>query len=105
MAYAECYGLPVLPFRFFNVFGPLQAAGHAYAAVIPAFLDAVVQGRPLPAGRRETEPHRTYVHIVVDVLTSALLGRATGGPTNLAFGFGQAWRTLSGLSQAWWASL
>ncbi len=32
------FGLPVLVFRFFNVFGPLQRAGHAYAAVVPAFV-------------------------------------------------------------------
>ena len=38
----------VLAFRFFNVFGPLQPAGHAYAAVIPAFVDAALAGRPLP---------------------------------------------------------
>ena len=37
MAYARCYGLRVLPFRFFNVFGPGQMPGHAYAAVIPVF--------------------------------------------------------------------
>ena len=34
-----------LAFRFFNVFGPLQPAGHDYAAVVPAFVDAAA-GRP-----------------------------------------------------------
>jgi UDP-glucose 4-epimerase len=34
LAWGHSYGLPVLAFRFFNVFGPLQAAGHAYAAAI-----------------------------------------------------------------------
>ena len=37
------YGLPVLAFRFFNVFGPMQPAGHVYAAVIPAFVDAALR--------------------------------------------------------------
>ena len=36
------YDMPTLAFRFFNVFGPLQAAGHAYAAVIPTFIDAAM---------------------------------------------------------------
>ena len=36
LAYGSSYGMPTLAFRFFNVFGPLQAAGHAYAAVVPA---------------------------------------------------------------------
>ena len=35
LAWGSAYGLPTLAFRFFNVFGPLQPAGHAYAAVIP----------------------------------------------------------------------
>jgi UDP-glucose 4-epimerase len=41
LAHAASFGLDVLAFRFFNVFGPLQPAGHAYAAVVPAFVDAV----------------------------------------------------------------
>jgi UDP-glucose 4-epimerase len=36
-----------LALRFFNVFGPLQPAGHAYAAVVPLFLAAALEGRPL----------------------------------------------------------
>ncbi|HVN50704.1 MAG TPA: NAD-dependent epimerase/dehydratase family protein, partial [Acidimicrobiales bacterium] len=32
LAWQHSYGLPVLAFRFFNVFGPLQLPGHAYAA-------------------------------------------------------------------------
>jgi UDP-glucose 4-epimerase len=31
LSYQHSFGLPVLAFRFFNVFGPLQGAGHAYA--------------------------------------------------------------------------
>lgn len=46
-AFAACYSTPILTFRFFNVFGPLQPADHAYAAVVPAFVDAAVAGRPL----------------------------------------------------------
>src|SRR5207248_8831264 len=42
LAYAHSFGLDVLAFRFFNVFGPLQPAGHAYAAVVPAFVDAAL---------------------------------------------------------------
>ena len=32
-------------FRFFNVFGPLQRADHAYAAVVPAFVSAALRRR------------------------------------------------------------
>jgi UDP-glucose 4-epimerase len=47
LAYASCFDVPVLPFRFFNVFGPGQAANHAYAAVVPSFVSAALDGRPL----------------------------------------------------------
>src|SRR5207244_3814094 len=33
LAYSAAYGLSSLALRFFNVYGPLQPAGHAYAAV------------------------------------------------------------------------
>ncbi len=46
VAYQYSYGLKTLAFRFFNVYGPRQAAGHAYAAVIPKFLDAALQRLP-----------------------------------------------------------
>ena len=47
-AYATCFDLSVLPFRFFNVYGPLQPAGHAYAVAIPVFIDAALKGEPIP---------------------------------------------------------
>lgn len=87
LAYAQCYQLPVLPFRFFNVYGPLQGAGHAYAAVIPAFIHSAIAGRPLPvhAGGTQTRDF-TFVDSVTEVLHDALVRRVTGGPVNLAFG-------------------
>lgn len=87
MAYAHCYDLPVLPFRFFNVYGPGQMAGHAYAAVIPVFLEAALTGRPLPVnGDGEQSRDFTYVGTVVETIRKALLDQITGSPTNLAFG-------------------
>lgn len=87
MAYSACYDMPVMPFRFFNVFGPLQAAGHAYAAVVPAFIDAALNGSPLPVnGDGEQSRDFTFVGTVAEVLASAVLGRVTSSPTNLAFG-------------------
>jgi UDP-glucose 4-epimerase len=87
MAYATCYDLPVLPFRFFNVFGPLQAAGHDYAAVIPTWLDAALAGRPLPInGDGQQTRDFTFVDTVTEVLTQAVLQRITSAPVNLAFG-------------------
>lgn len=88
LAFASCYGLEVLPFRFFNVFGPLQPAGHAYAAVIPAFVDAALAGRPIPVhGDGSQTRDFTYVGTVARVLAEAVRRRVTyDGPVNLAFG-------------------
>ena len=88
VAFAECYDLPTLAFRFFNVFGPLQAAGHAYAAVIPAFVDAAIAGRPLPLeGDGSQTRDFTYVGTVVRVLSEAARRRVSSpNPVNLAFG-------------------
>lgn len=87
MAYAQCYGLPVLAFRFFNVYGPLQAAGHAYAAVVPAFLDAALHDRPVPLyGDGLQSRDFTFVGTVTQVLHDAVVQRVTSAPVNLAFG-------------------
>ena len=88
LAYGHSFGLPTLAFRFFNVFGPLQAPGHAYAAVIPAFLDAALAGRPLPIhGDGLQTRDFTYVGTVCSVLTDAVLRRVVDPrPVNLAFG-------------------
>jgi UDP-glucose 4-epimerase len=88
LAHASSFGLDVLAFRFFNVFGPLQPAGHAYAAVIPAFIDAALAGMPLPVhgDGRQTRDF-TYVGTVAAVLTDAVTRHVTSDrPVNLAFG-------------------
>ncbi len=97
LAYARSFGLPVLVFRFFNVFGPLQRADHAYAAVIPAFVSAALAGRPLTihGDGRQTRDF-TYVGDVTAVIADALGRTVTADtPVNLAFGS----RTSSALAR------
>lgn len=88
LAYQHSFGLPTLAFRFFNVFGPLQPAGHAYAAVVPAFVEAALAGQPLQVhGDGEQSRDFTYVGTVVEVITAAVRDRvASAEPVNLAFG-------------------
>jgi UDP-glucose 4-epimerase len=88
LAYQRSFGLPTLAFRFFNVFGPLQRAGHAYAAVIPAFVDAALRGEPLPVHGDGTQSRDfTYVDTVVAILAeAATTGTSHDEPVNLAFG-------------------
>ena len=88
LAWGSSYGLPVLAFRFFNVFGPLQPAGHAYAAVIPAFVDAALRGEPVTVHGDGTQSRDfTYVGTVCATITDALRREVTSDePVNLAFG-------------------
>lgn len=87
-AFHHCYGLPVLPFRFFNVYGPRQPAGHAYAAVVPAWISALTTGAPVVVhgdGRQSRD--FTYVETVCRVLTQAALRKVVScDPVNLAYG-------------------
>lgn len=88
LAYQESFGLRTLAFRFFNVFGPLQRAGHVYAAVIPVFMEALLAGRPLPVnGDGSNSRDFTYVGTVCEVLLQAATQGVTHPePVNLAFG-------------------
>ncbi len=88
LAWGHSYDIPVLALRFFNVFGPLQPPLHVYAAVIPAFLSAAMQGRPLPVhGDGKQCRDFTYVETVVSVIVDAIQRRVSHlEPLNLAFG-------------------
>ena len=88
IAWGHSYDLPTLAFRFFNVFGPLQPAGHAYAAVIPAFIDAAMRGQPAVVhGDGHQSRDFTYVGTVTSVLADAVTRTVTSpDPVNLAFG-------------------
>lgn len=88
LAYQASYGLPTLALRFFNVFGPYQSAGHAYAAAIPSFLDAALAGRPLTVhGDGNQTRDFTFVGSVCSVLIDAVIRRVVAPtPVNLAFG-------------------
>jgi UDP-glucose 4-epimerase len=88
LSYARSLGLRVLVFRFFNVFGPLQSAGHAYAAVVPTFIDAALAGKPLPVHGDGTQTRDfTFVDTVVTLLSDALHRRVVApDPVNLASG-------------------
>jgi UDP-glucose 4-epimerase len=88
LTWQAAYGLRVLVFRFFNVFGPGQRADHVYAAVVPRFGTAALSGRPLVVhgdGRQSRD--FTHVSSVVAGLVRAVEERTSAPlPVNLAFG-------------------
>ncbi len=70
--FAELYGLETVALRYFNVYGPRQRPDAMYAAVIPLFVDALLNGRP-PVVHGDGLQSRdfTYVSDVVDANLAA----------------------------------
>jgi UDP-glucose 4-epimerase len=101
-AYLHSFGMSTLALRFFNVFGPLQPAGHAYAAVVPAFVSAALAGRPIPVhGDGLQVRDFVFVDSVAAVLAEALVGRVSHPtPVNLASGTRTDLLTLIGELEA-----
>ena len=77
----KVYGLETVVLRYFNVFGPRQRPGSAYAAAIPKFANAYMEGEaPTIYGDGEQTRDFTYVQNVVE----ANLGAATAGAEKVA---------------------
>lgn len=87
LAHQESYGMKTLAFRFFNVYGPYQSAGHAYAAVVPRFCEAILEGKPVTIYGDGTQSRSfTYVSNVCEVLLDAAERQVSHPePVNLAF--------------------
>jgi nucleoside-diphosphate-sugar epimerase len=93
---AECYaqsffcvyGLNTVVLRYFNVFGPRQDPRSEYAAVIPKFIAAALQGTsPVIFGDGEQTRDFTYVQNVVQANLLAMdAPEAAGKVFNVAYG-------------------
>src|SRR5688572_14454153 len=86
--FAHLYNLPTVSLRYFNVFGPRQDPHSAYAAVIPAFIAAMLEGkRPTIYGDGTQTRDFTYVSNVVHAnLLACETGSADGMALNVACG-------------------
>jgi UDP-glucose 4-epimerase len=75
----QVYGLPTVCLRYFNVYGPRQDPRSQYAAVIPAFIQNVLDGRPpIIFGDGKQTRDFTFVRDVVDANILAAESDATG---------------------------
>lgn len=86
--YASLYGLETVGLRYFNVYGPRQDPASEYAAVIPRFATACLEGRePVIFGDGEQTRDFTFVEDVVAAnLRAAAAPGAAGGVFNVAGG-------------------
>lgn len=65
--YYEAYGLNYISLRYFNVFGPKQDKNSQYAAVIPNFITALLEGeQPIIYGDGEQTRDFIYIRDVVN---------------------------------------
>ena len=60
--YADAYGLELIGLRYFNVFGPRQNPAGPYAAVIPLFINAVLNNEP-PTINGDGEHSRDFTFV------------------------------------------
>ncbi|HET9495711.1 MAG TPA: SDR family oxidoreductase [Chloroflexia bacterium] len=86
--FAAVYGLPTVALRYFNVFGPRQDPTSQYAAVIPAFITAALEGRrPVVHGDGTQTRDFTFVQNVVAAnLLACETNDAVGEAVNIACG-------------------
>jgi UDP-glucose 4-epimerase len=84
----QLYGLETVSLRYFNIFGPKQDPNSVYSAVIPRFIDALIQGRPpIIFGDGEQSRDFTYVENVVQANLLAMSAeRLHGEAINIACG-------------------
>ena len=87
-AFAHVYGLPTVCLRYFNIFGPGQNPRSGYAAAIPIFMTALLEGkRPTIYGDGRQSRDFIYVANVVDAnLLACGSEAAIGGAFNVAAG-------------------
>jgi nucleoside-diphosphate-sugar epimerase len=79
-SFSRVYGLETVALRYFNVFGPRQDPLSQYAAVIPNFITAALEGGTIRIfGDGEQSRDFTYVENVVDVNLAALSAEGVSG--------------------------
>lgn len=82
--YSEFYGLDTVALRYFNVFGPNQDPNGQYAAVIPKFITAMLDGeRPPVYGDGEQSRDFTHVENVVEANVRAAESDVAGEVVNV----------------------
>ena len=103
--FANCYDFETVGLRYFNVFGPRQKPDGPYAAVIPLFMDALINNEsPMINGDGEQSRDFTFVVNAVEANIRAMFSikEATGKVYNVAFGqrrtINQLFSTLKNLS-------
>jgi UDP-glucose 4-epimerase len=85
--YTRTFNLPIVPLRFFNVYGPRQRPDSHYAAAVPIFIRRVLDNRPITIyGDGKQTRDFIFVGDVVNALMHAVQSNAAGEPFNVCSG-------------------
>ena len=97
VSFFRVYGLETVALRYFNVFGPWQDPNSQYAAVVPRFIAAIAEGRPVTIeGTGEQSRDFTFVENVVAANLLAASAEGAGGSVlNVATGGSETVNTLA----------
>jgi len=74
--FGRCYGLSTVGLRYFNVFGRRQDPNGAYAAVIPCWIDAMLEGEPVHING-DGSTTRDFCHVANVVQANLLAASVT----------------------------
>jgi UDP-glucose 4-epimerase len=98
VSFFRVYGIETVALRYFNVFGPRQDPTSQYAAVVPLFIKAIKEGRPVTIYGDGTQSRGfTYVeNVVAGNLAAAAAGaEAAGAVLNIAVEGSETVNTLA----------
>lgn len=99
--FARSYGFTTIGLRYFNVFGPRQDPNGAYAAVIPKWTAALLQGEAVYING-DGETSRDFCFVANAVQANLLAATASSRPLPLAGeGRGEGSPTASALNQVY----
>lgn len=100
-SYARCYGIPVLIFRFSNVYGRFDSDAERMERVIPLFMRKLADGEPIVVFGKNKMLDFTYVDdCVVGVIAgieAVVGGKVKNDTINLAYGQGNTLHDLVNL--------
>jgi len=100
-SYAQCYDLPYLVFRFSNVYGRYDCDAERMERVIPLFIKAIAEDRPIVVYGRDKILDFTYLDDCVDGVIRGIDALAGGKLNreiiNLAYGQGATLHDLVNL--------
>lgn len=99
--FSNSFGMNILGFRYFNVFGPDQDPSGPYAAVIPLFISNILENKPCYINGDGLQT-RDFTY-VANAVQANILGMTTSNPAafnqvyNIAFGENYSLLDLVGL--------